>query len=95
MPIGPLDCYVSIFVPDSPHAAGRANYELTQRIHGVLNVLDTQVIEQGTHHGDWVGIGPYRVTGDQVVLAMRSAGPMRDEVTAGAVHLYCGRPGEV
>jgi hypothetical protein len=95
VPAEPVDCYVSVFVPDSPHAAGQAAYELRQWIQGTPTLVDTRVVVQADHHGDWVGLGPYRITGDLLALEMRSSGSTDDEVTAGVVHLYCGRSGQV
>jgi hypothetical protein len=95
VPAEAMDCYVSVFVPDSPHAAGQASYELRQWIQGTPTLVDTRVVGQAGHHGDWVGLGPYRITGDLLALEMRSAGSTEDEVTAGVVHLFCGRPGQI
>ena len=93
LPHQPLDCLVSIFVADSPHAAGGAAYRVSQHLRGRDEPLDARTVEQSSYRGDWVGIGPYHVTGDRLAVQMSPTGP--PEVTAGVIHVYCGHPGAV
>jgi hypothetical protein len=85
----PVDCLVSIHVADSPHSAGTAHYVFTT---GGAPTLAT--IDQAAHHGDWVGNGPFRVSGGRIQVELLARDPATGEVTAGPVHVYCTPPGQ-
>jgi hypothetical protein len=92
LPVMPMDCLVSIFVPNTAHASGSAEYEVSDRPD---HTIDTQIVSQEGHRGDWVGTGPYRLSAGWLRLVMRSHGPAGAPVTAAAIHVYCVPPGEL
>jgi hypothetical protein len=85
-----MQCSISIFIPDSSHADGTATYQVAGLADGEVQDIDTQLIDQSSHHGDWVGIGPYLVVGGW--LRLRMWAQSSSEVTAGPIHLRCVEP---
>jgi hypothetical protein len=86
---GPAGCSVSIFIADSPHSAGQAHYYISTLLNGTSQVISERIIEQGSHHGDWVGTGPYPVHGGWLRIDVHAQDPRRREITAGAIHVDC------
>ena len=56
------------------------------------HVIGQRIVDQGAHHGDWIGAGPFRVRGDWLRVDVRGQDPRHRDITAGAIHgLLSGR----
>ena len=82
-------CLISIFVANSAHSAGFAHYDISTLIRGTPHVIGQRIVDQGAHHGDWIGAGPFRVRGGWLRVDVNGQDPRHRDITAGAIHVYC------
>jgi hypothetical protein len=73
-PGGAPTCAISVYVPDTPYAAGTAYYDFFGDSNEWKDRRGTATVDQATHRGQWVDLGTYHTPDKilQVVFANRS-----------------------
>ncbi|HEX5496411.1 MAG TPA: hypothetical protein VFX70_17755 [Mycobacteriales bacterium] len=84
-------CAIDVYIPDSPHAsAPLAHYVVVdQPTHDNPPVTGFK-ITQAIHHGQWVAVGDYHMTG-YFVVRLDDRGDGHSEIVADAVRVNCHR----
>lgn len=89
--IPPADtrCTISIFIANSAHSAGIARYYVSTLANDAPHLVGQRFINQRRHRGDWVGAGPYQVTGGWLRVDVHAQDPHRRDITADAINVNC------
>lgn len=66
-----------------------ARYEVSTIVDGAAQVVEQRTVDQSSHRGDWIGLGPYPLSKGWLRLTVHAADPQQREITAGVIHLYC------